>query len=44
MNKMNIVLVLAIIAGLVITACISCATQEKYPNLLFDPKDTTQSC
>ena len=42
MNKLSIVLVLAIIAGLVITTCISCVTQEKYPILLFNPKDTTQ--
>ncbi len=46
MNKMSMVLVLAIIAGLVIIVCVlgsSCVTQKKYPILLFNPKDTTQS-
>ena len=45
MNKMSIVLVLATIAGLVVTVCIlcsGCATRKKYPILLFNPKDTTQ--
>ena len=36
MNKMSIVLVLAIITGL------SCVTQKKYPILLFNPKDSTK--
>ena len=45
MNKLSIVLVLAIVAGLVITACVLCSSyvaQKKYSILLFNPKDTTQ--